>query len=425
MLSPETHSPAEALAFWKSKNVVMDDEFKALSSSARARAFSVAGLTRRDQIADVATAIESALQNGETLADFKKNIGDLLEQKGWTGKRAWRVENIFRTNVQSAYSAGRYAQMKRVAKSRPYWKLVAVRDRRTRKTHLAVDGLIFPHDHPFWDTWYPPNGFACRCVVVSLSARQVKARGLTVQTEIPDRVQVVDSETGMESFVTPIPDQGWAANVGKDYQAGLSPSEFDGAFTPKNSRALCRCGDYADDPCRPSLSQLNRRHVLRVDPAKDLLPKAMSKSDQVLAFLQEFGVSGLDDSTLHIIPGGYPLTISKNLFVDKHTGRLKGSWGDKGQYMKLMARTIQNPFEVWWQPTKIGPNKRTVYALRMLRLFALPGKDVGGYCSFSLMGRKWHGATAFMPKAGRSQKAVLDYLEKQRGGVLVYREQLK
>ena len=29
--------------------------------------------------------------------------------------------------------------------------------------HRALDGKCFPVDHPFWHTWFPPNGHRCRC----------------------------------------------------------------------------------------------------------------------------------------------------------------------------------------------------------------------------------------------------------------------
>jgi SPP1 gp7 family putative phage head morphogenesis protein len=420
----EPLAPAEAVKYWGGKAPVSAKDFKRLEASARSRAFAVSGLARMDQVGAVQSAIGKALEEGETLADFKRRIGGIIEQQGWTGNRAWRVENIFRTNIQSAYMAGRYEQMTRVAKARPYWMLVAVRDRRTRQTHLAVDGLVYPHDHPFWDTWYPPNGFACRCVVVTLSERQVKARGLTVQAEIPDTIRVVDPATGMESLVTPLPDKGWSTNVGKDWLTGLSPSELADAPRLRDIGALCRTGQFADDHCRPPLGAIDRRHIVQIGDG-DILAKSLSKEEHVRAFLKEFGLRNLADSTVHTVRGGYPVVIDQWLFRDKASGEFKGTWSDKGPYMKLLARTIQNPYEVWWQPVEIGERKRTVYALRLLRLFSLPGsKDIGGYCSFSLLGRNWHGATTFMPKAGRSQQAILDYLERQRGGILVYREQL-
>lgn len=41
----------------------------------------------------------------------------------------------------------------------------AINDERTRLTHKALDGKIQPMDSPFWDTYYPPLDWNCRCTV--------------------------------------------------------------------------------------------------------------------------------------------------------------------------------------------------------------------------------------------------------------------
>lgn len=424
-VTPRPMSMNEARAFWRGKVPMDKAEFNGLAQSARSRAFAVSGLARGDQLTMVHEALMEAVASGESLGDFKKRIRSVIEDKGWTGKRAWRVANIYRTNVQSAFQAGRFAQMQKTAKARPYWRYVAVGDKRTRPTHMALHGKVYRHDHLFWNTWYPPNGFMCRCTVTTLSERQLKARGLTPETDMPDLVEPVDPTTGQKLPARPLlPDRGFAGNHARDWVSGLAPEQVTD-LRLRDVPALCRRGNFSQDPCRPPLAGLDRRHILQAT-SKDILPGTMSRQDQVLAFLKEFGLKGIDDSTVFTVHGGYPLAVSKWLFMDKAEGGFKSTWRDKGPYMRLLARTIQNPFEVWWAPVEIGPQKRVTFALRLLRLFSLPGsKDVGGFCSFSLIGRKWEGATAFAPKAGRSEKAILDYLEKQRNGVLIHRETLK
>lgn len=93
-----------------------------------------------------------------------------------------RLENIFRTNIQSAYQVGRYNQMMQAVKSRPYWQYVAVLDGRTRPAHKAMNGKVYPADDPVWDFAYPPNGYRCRCTVRSLSKSEVDRDGLTVDS---------------------------------------------------------------------------------------------------------------------------------------------------------------------------------------------------------------------------------------------------
>lgn len=98
--------PQEALAFWRGKVPVTPEAFRAMADAARTRAFAVSGMARLDRVAALQTALADALEKGESLATFKGRIGDILQEQGWSGT-AWRVENLFRTNVQQAYQAGR------------------------------------------------------------------------------------------------------------------------------------------------------------------------------------------------------------------------------------------------------------------------------------------------------------------------------
>ena len=40
-----------------------------------------------------------------------------------------------------------------------------MRDSRVRVEHAALDGITKNSDDKFWDNYYPPNGFRCRCEV--------------------------------------------------------------------------------------------------------------------------------------------------------------------------------------------------------------------------------------------------------------------
>lgn len=42
------------------------------------------------------------------------------------------------------------------------------RDDRVRPEHAALDGTTLPPSDPFWESYYPPNGWNCRCTVVQV-----------------------------------------------------------------------------------------------------------------------------------------------------------------------------------------------------------------------------------------------------------------
>ena len=209
----------EAIDFFRSKGIeIAAESWKDVWAAANARAFTVARVTQMDVLTDVLQAVDAALSEGMSLGEFKASLRPMLERKGWFApsgepsvvempdgslrKRLtpWRVENIYRTNLQSSYSVGRYMQMEEVAVMRPFWQYKAILDSRTRPTHAAMANKVYDHRHPIWDRWYPPNGFACRCYVKTLSLTQMEARGLKAET----------------AGVQDDPDEGWAYNVGKE-----------------------------------------------------------------------------------------------------------------------------------------------------------------------------------------------------------------
>jgi hypothetical protein len=71
--------------------------------------------------------------------------------RGLGQRGASRVATIFRANVQSAYSAGRYRQLSETAQTRPYWRFSAVLDNRTSSECRSLHGGVLRHDDSFWD----------------------------------------------------------------------------------------------------------------------------------------------------------------------------------------------------------------------------------------------------------------------------------
>ena len=108
-----------------------------------------------------------------------------------------RLKTIFRTNMNTAFAHGTYQAHARNTKSRPYWMYVAVMDSLTRPSHAAMHGRVFRYDDPIWQTHYPPNGFNCRCRVDALTAAEVEAMGLVIESS-EGRLRDVTLEAGVD-----------------------------------------------------------------------------------------------------------------------------------------------------------------------------------------------------------------------------------
>ena len=208
----------EAMAYWADRVPLTADEIAGIAGSVRERAFMVARVSSMDIIEDLHTAVEKALADGETLADFAARLDRIMAVRGWEGLAPWHLETVFRNNIQTAYTVGRYNQMIGSKKNFPYWEYDAVNDTATRPTHRALEGKIFPADSPFWDTWYPPNGHRCRCSVNPVHRYVAEEEGLTVETDDPTGglIEPMDPASGVRMPARPlIPDPGWDTNPAK------------------------------------------------------------------------------------------------------------------------------------------------------------------------------------------------------------------
>ncbi|MCL4515907.1 MAG: phage minor head protein [Firmicutes bacterium] len=228
----------EAVQFFREKVALTPAKFNELAQEWKLKAFTIAGIGKLDVLRDILEKLDQALAEGTTLQEFRQKANELLEKRGWDGLTPYRADNIFRTNIQTAYNVGRYRQMSDpdVLPRRPYWLYDAVNDRRTRPTHAALDGKAWRANDHFWDTWYPPNGYRCRCSVRSLSERDVKRLGLTIQEGIPAMV----APPGRP--VQPLmPDPGWSFNPGKvSWQPDLAkyPPALQQAYARRQERGF-------------------------------------------------------------------------------------------------------------------------------------------------------------------------------------------
>ncbi len=200
--------PQEAIEYFRVKGFKVSDGWRDVRAAQHAHVFTVARMAEFDVLADTRRIIDRGLAKGLATDRIAAGLEDRLRAAGWWGIETrqdgtevmlgspHRVRTIVRTNIHTAYSAGRYRRQREVMASRPYWMYIAMDDGATRASHRALHGKVFRADDEIWDRIYPPNDWGCRCRVRALSERQVRARGL----------DVLAGDSGLGGFT---PGEGW------------------------------------------------------------------------------------------------------------------------------------------------------------------------------------------------------------------------
>ena len=259
--------PHRVIKFLKDKGFKFSWDWQEVWQDAHKKSFTVAKVMREDILCDIREAVEKAIADGLTLEQFKQELELILKSKGWWGvvsgkpeevrkellKRnliknpdlipdgdepvtvklgsPYRLKTIYRTNIQTSYMTGRYKTQVENTDNRPYWQYVAVMDRRTRPSHRILNGRVFRFDDPFWNDFYPPNGWGCRCRVRALSNSNIKDRNLDVDSakdQLSQEMKIVSKRTGELRPVAVYtdsltghkisPDVGWSYNPGKEFK---------------------------------------------------------------------------------------------------------------------------------------------------------------------------------------------------------------
>jgi len=218
----------EALAFFLQKTNADSAHWTDVWEAAHSRSFMVAGAAGDGLLNDFRGAIGQALQDGTTLADFRRDFDNIVARNGWVhnGTPAWRARIIYETNLSTAYSAGRYAQQTEpdTLAVYPFWQYVHSGSAHPRLQHRAWNGLTLRADDGWWKTHYPPNGWNCGCYVRPVSGRGMSRMGKAA----PDTAPAVtfrdwtNPKTGQVMQVPNGVDPGFGYNPGEAWRGTMA-----------------------------------------------------------------------------------------------------------------------------------------------------------------------------------------------------------
>jgi len=110
-------------------------------------------------------------------------------------------------------------------------------DDKVRDSHEALDGTTLPPSDPFWNSYYPPNGWNCRCVAVEVlkdkypesDSKKAIQKGDEATMQIgkdgKNRMEIFRFNPGKEKVVFP-PNHPYRKLQGADYIKDLKYRDF-------------------------------------------------------------------------------------------------------------------------------------------------------------------------------------------------------
>ena len=236
--------PALAIKYFRNKKNELSWDWYDVWQDTHKKSFTVAKVMREDILNDIKSSLDKALSEGKTFQEFQKELKPILQKKGWWGEiitvdtngtaekvqlgSMHRLKTIYRVNMQTSYQTGRYKTQLDNAENRPYWQYIAVMDASTRPEHAILNGLTFRYDDPFWKSFYPPNGWNCRCRVQALSDYNLKSKGFEADNSeetLSEEYRLVSKKTGEMKPVTVYTDKLTGKRIAPDVGWSHSPTE--------------------------------------------------------------------------------------------------------------------------------------------------------------------------------------------------------
>lgn len=192
-------APEEAVKYLQNLGVKITWNWQEQLQAIKDKAFTISKITNADLLQEIQNKLIDALNKGTPYTEFKNELNNILMNRGYLRKEdgsQWRLDTIYRTNLQSAYMAGRFKQQKEVAKEFPYWEYVSIVDNRTTDSCRNLNGIVLPANDPFWKTNYPPRHYNCRARVISHNQTTLNQYGKTISD--PSKYKNIKPAEGFE-----------------------------------------------------------------------------------------------------------------------------------------------------------------------------------------------------------------------------------
>ena len=98
----------------------------------------------------------------KSFAQFQKDIAEI--DNAYNGHY---LKSEYQFAISSAMAVSKWKNYEADG-DRYYLQYRTAQDEKVRDSHQALHNITLPIDDPFWDSFFPPNGWRCRCNVVQV-----------------------------------------------------------------------------------------------------------------------------------------------------------------------------------------------------------------------------------------------------------------
>lgn len=182
---------AEAARSIRDKSPVTRAIFDQLPEELQARAFLVTGIESTDILQSLRDRIAD-LPEGADWDEVKKDL--VTQLTPWLGQEEsqTRATLLLRHHGFSAYAAAQARHMDAMSDIFPFRQYISTEDAKVRPSHAALNGIILPANHPFWEKHTPPWEWGCRCDVVELTEEDMDEEKSRDENRPPENRRVLE-----------------------------------------------------------------------------------------------------------------------------------------------------------------------------------------------------------------------------------------
>jgi SPP1 gp7 family putative phage head morphogenesis protein len=157
-----------------------DDRYEMLTQM-RSNIHVFAAFKNHSEVIDLVAAMRDEKGKLRSFSDFKKVATSIAKNYNLN----W-LRTEYELALSSAQMAVKWQDFEANKDVLPSIRYQTQGDDRVRQGHRVLDGTILPVDDPFWDNFFPPNGYGCRCTAQQVAnTNKVRPSRLPTDIEVP------------------------------------------------------------------------------------------------------------------------------------------------------------------------------------------------------------------------------------------------